>query len=176
MARPRCTVPSPADLGRAGWTWLRYQSQQPYLVRALIGSSSAAAYLGAALMAEPFFITYQSTEQRLAHLESILRVTRDELAARKIPFLVVVLPGRRWAEDPARAENHAPAITAMAQRLGIPTLDASKVVREAVVGGQHIYMANPEHNDIHYNQTGHQMIADWLKGRYDQAAALPPIH
>jgi hypothetical protein len=174
-ARPRCSVPSTADLGHAGFTWLRYQSPPPYLLRVLIGSSSAAAYLGAMFRAEPFFITYQSTEQRLTHLEAILRVTRDELRARNIPFLVVVLPGRRWAEDPTRSESRAPAIMAVTQRLGLPALDASMVVRDAVLSGKRIYMPNPENNDIHYNSTGHQIIADWLKGRYDQAAALPPI-
>jgi lysophospholipase L1-like esterase len=173
-ARPRCSIPSQAELSRAGWTWLRDESPPPYLVRVMIGWSSAAAYLGAALKAEPFFLTSQSTEQRLAHLEAILRATRDELRARNVPLLVVVLPGRRWAEDPTRAESHAPQIMAIAQRLGIPALDASMVVREAVAGANRIYMSNPENNDIHYNPAGHQIIANWLKGRYEQAAALPP--
>jgi lysophospholipase L1-like esterase len=174
-ARPRCAAPSKVDLGAAGWRWLRDQSPPPYLVRVLIGWSSAAAYIGAALNAEPYFLTAQSTAQRLVHLESILRVTRDELKARNVPFLVVVLPGRRWAEDPVRVESHAPAIMALAQRLGIPALDASTVVREAVQNGARIYMPNPENNDIHYNTTGHQVIANWLRGRYEQAVALPPV-
>ena len=63
---------------------------------------------------------------------------------------------------------------AMAQRLGVPALDASMVVRDAVLGGNRIYIANPENNDIHYNPTGHQIIANWLKDHYDQAAALVP--
>lgn len=174
-ARPRCREASKIDLAGAGWTWLRYESPPPYLVRALIGSSSAAAYLGAALVAEPFFITNQSMEERLAHLEAILRATRDDLQAKAVPFLVVVLPGRRWAEDPTWSDYHAPEIMAAAQRLGVAALDASAVVREAVASGKSIYLSNPESNDIHYNPTGHQVIANWLKDHYGEAAALPAI-
>src|SRR5262249_16790769 len=157
------------DLGRAGWTWLRAQSPPPYVVRALIGWSAAAAYIGAELKVEPFFIAAQSTTDRLAHLEAILRLTRDELQSRQIAFLVVVLPGRRWVEDPRTAHN-APAIMAAAQRLRVSALDASTVVRDAVLSGRRIYIPSPENNDIHYNPDGHQLIADWLSGQYEQAA------
>ena len=170
-AQARCPQATEVDLGRAGWTWLRHESPPPYLARALIGWSSAAAYLSAALVVEPFFVVNQSTPQRLSHLELILRATLEELKAKGISFLVVVLPGRRWAEDPSYPDYAAPAILAAAQRVGVAAIDASTVIREAVASGTKIYMTNPENNDIHYNTTGHQIVANWLKDRYRQAVS-----
>ena len=62
------------DMGAAGFTWLWYNSPPPYVVRALIGYSSAAGHLGAAIMSRmsgmPLAVRESEAEQ-FQHLERI---------------------------------------------------------------------------------------------------------
>jgi len=166
----RCATATAPDFSHAGWQWLRYHEPPPYLVRALIGSSSAAAYLGAVMAREPYFLVDQSTDTRLAHLESILRAARDALAARHIPFVVAVVPTRTWLETLATWQHYAPGILDAAQRAGVPALDGSQVFRDAVVRGQNLFFDHPA--DIHFSANGHAVWAKWLHEQL--AAGLPP--
>src|SRR6476661_805100 len=79
MAPPRCGA-------RTAWAWLRDHNPPPYLLRALIGTSAAAAHVAAAMARESYLLADQPLETRLAHLESILRTARDALAARGVRF------------------------------------------------------------------------------------------
>ena len=164
----RCPTATAPDLGRAGLTWLRYHNPPPYLVRALIGTSSAAAYVGAAMAREPYLLVDQPTSTRLEHLEAILRSARDVLAARHIPFVVDVLPTRTWLENLQTWQHHGPAILDAAHRVDVPALDPSGPLRDAVVHGQHLFFEN---GDIHHNADGQALLATWLHEQL--AAGLP---
>jgi len=163
VAALRCAQAVAPDLGHAGLTWLRYHNPPPYLVRALVDTSSAAAHLAAALTLEPFFLVDQPTQTRLEHIELILRAARKELEARHIALVVDVLPARTWLETLVTWQHHAPAIVATAQRAGVPVLDASDVYRDAVVNGQKLFFDHPA--DIHFAAKGHSLLATWLHER-----------
>jgi hypothetical protein len=165
----RCANAIAPDLGHAGWTWLRYHNPPPFLVRALVGTSSAAAYLAASMALEPYFLVDQPTSTRLEHLELILRSASDVLAARHIPFIVDVVPTRTWLETLATWQHHAPSILDAARRAGVPALDGSEVFRDAVVHGQNLFFEHP--SDIHFSANGHKLLATWL---HEQLAAAPP--
>ncbi len=170
----RCPTAARIDFSKAGGTWLRYNSPPPYLVRALIPYSSAAAYIAAVIVSrmplKPLAV-HQSEATEFQHLESILRAVRDAVRVRRTPFVVVVLPSRTWAEN-RTTEHLAPEIVKVAQRLNLPALDTSDVVREAVVRGQHIFFDMPL--DPHFSAAGHAVIARWLHDRLAAAAGLPP--
>ena len=159
----RCPQATPPNLGHAGLTWLRYHNPAPYLVRALVGTSSAAAYLAAALAREPYFLVHQPTSRRLEHLELILRSARDACAARHIPLVVVVLPARTWVETLATWQHYAPSIVEVARRAGAPVLDTSEFFRDAHVHGQSLFFEHP--GDIHFNANAHALLAKWLQER-----------
>ncbi len=155
---PRATQP---DFSHVGLTWLLYHNPPPYLARALVGTSSAAAYLAAALDREPYFLIDQPLNTRLEHLELILRSARDACAARYIPFVVVVLPGRGWLERLVASHYYAPSIDEVAQRVGVPVLDTSDFFRDALVHGQSLFF---DPADIHFNANAHALLATWLHG------------
>jgi hypothetical protein len=165
----RCPTASSVDLAAAGATWLRYNSPPPYLIRALIGPSVAAAHIGAAIqramLAMPV-LAFPSQDMALEHLESILRAARDELRSRRTPFVVVVLPARDSVEDPAAAGRAVPAILAVARRLDVPALDATEVVRQGAARGERMFFDNP--SDPHFTATAHEIVARWL---HDQLPA-----
>lgn len=167
----RCSAATQPDFSRAGWTWLRYHNPPPYLVRALIGTSSAAAYVGAALAREPYLLVDQPTSTRLEHLELILRSARDLLAARHIPFVVDVLPTRSWLEDQKTWQHYGPAILDVAHRVDVRTLDPAALLRDAVVHEQHLFFEN---GDIHHNADGHILLASWLHQQLSTDLALRP--
>jgi len=156
----RCPQASAPDLARAGSTWLRYHNPPPYLVRALVGTSSVAAYVAAAMAREPYFLVDQRLDTRLEHLESILRAARDALAARHIPFVVDVVPTRSWLESGADWQHYAPRILDVARRVGVKAVDGSEVFRDAVAHGQQLFFGN---GDIHFNAAGHALLASWLR-------------
>jgi hypothetical protein len=158
----RCRQPTQPALGRAGFTWLRYHTPPPYLLRAAIGSSSAAAHIAAAMNREPYFLFEQPFATRLGHLEQILRTARATLEARGIAFAVHVLPARSWLEASETWQRHGPSIVEAAQRAGVSALDTSDVLRTAVAGGQSLFFEN---RDIHFNANGHRLLAKWLHER-----------
>ena len=164
----RCAHGTAPDFGRAGWAWLRDHNPPPYLLRALVGTSAAAAHIAAAMAREPYALTDQPLEIRLAHLESILRSAGDVLAARRIPFVVDVVPARSWVEDGRQWQRHGPRILDVARRLGIAALDGSEVLRDAAAHGQTLFFEN---GDIHFNAAGHVLWAQWLHGQLHAVAS-----
>ena len=168
---PRADKATQIDVARAGWSWVRMHSPPPYLIRALVEWSSAAAYAAAIFAEEPYMLAMQSTRTRLAHLEAILGTTRDLLRSRGTPLLVVVLPGRRWVRSEPGATHPAPEIVTIAQRLGIAVLDPGDALRAASRKGQELYLP---HNDIHYQPVAHALVAQWLQQRYAQAVGWAP--
>jgi hypothetical protein len=166
----RCKHATRPDLSYATWTWLRYNSPPPYLVRALIGRSVAAAYLGA-LMTEPgmraSLILNQSNETRSSHLAAILRSARDELSARHIPFVVVILPFVDVTADPNPSHTRPRELIDAARQAGARTLDPSDVILRAVADGQQLFLGSRDHPDIHFNARGHTFMAKWLHEHLD---------
>jgi hypothetical protein len=159
-ARLRCPTPTPIDMGSAGFEWLRYNSPPPYAVRALVDYSAAAAYLAAALVdaGHRYSLTSTSTPaERMQHLGVILRTARDELARRGTAFRVVILPGHVDASGDASGEHGQ--IVAEARRLGIPVLDATPVLRAALLDHRDLFVRP---FDPHFNRDGHRLIATWL--------------
>jgi hypothetical protein len=158
----RCAQATAPALGRAGFTWLRYHTPPPYLLRALIGTSSAAAYVGAAMSLEPYFLTDQPLDSRVDHLTAILRAARDTLATGDVAFAVAVLPGRPWLEDPNSWQHYSPSILEATRRAGVQAFDSSDFFRDAVARGQSLFFEN---GDIHFNANGHRLLANWLHER-----------
>lgn len=166
---PTAVVP---DLGRAGWTWLRYNSPPPYLVRALVDHSVAAAWVGAALITAGQAHSAGgggSPATQLRHLSTIVAAARDELAARGVALSVVVLPMRGWVEARDARPHPAPEMAAAVRALGVPVLDASDVLREPARHGEHLFVGDG--SDVHLNSAGHALVARWL---HAMLAAPPP--
>lgn len=158
----RCPQGTSPALGDAGYTWLRYHTPPPYLLRAVMGTSSAAAYVAAAMSLEPYFLVDQPLSTRLEHLEAILRSAREALAARDIAFVVHAMPSRPWLEDPRSWQHFTPGILETANRAGVAAIDSSDFFRDAVAGGQTLFFEN---RDIHFNAEGHRLLAIWLHER-----------
>jgi hypothetical protein len=159
----RCATATAPNLGHAGLPWLRFHNPPPYLVRALLGTSTAAAHLAAAMAREPYFLVDQPLETRVAHLEAILRSAGALLAARQIPFIVDVLPTRTWLETLATWQHYAPNIVEAARRAGVPVVDESDFFRDAVRRGERLFFDHPQ--DIHFNAHAHALWAAWLRDR-----------
>jgi hypothetical protein len=161
--RLRCTEPLAVDLRKAGWTWLRYNSPPPYLVRALMPYSHAAGHVAAAVVNSMAYMPrggHQPVGIALAHLESIVRSARDELRERNIAFVVVVLPSRERVEDPGRRAYHGPEILDLCRRLGVAALDPFDRLRDQLGRGERVFL--PMANDPHFSAAGHAALASWL--------------
>jgi len=155
----RCAHGTAPDFARAGLTWLRFHNPPPYLLRAFVATSTAAAHVAAAMAREPYFLAEQPFETRLAHLESILRSAADLTRARGTRFVVDVVPARSWVEESKDWQHSAPQILTIARRLGIDAIDGSEVFRAAASHGQTLF---PGNGDIHFNAAAHLLWAQWL--------------
>ncbi len=165
----RCPTAASIDFGEAGATWLRYNSPPPYLVRVLIGYSSAAAHLGAAIvrsMSVQPLLAPASREDQILHLQAILQAAHNEVRARNIPLVVVVLPESAWVERRTEEKQLAPAIANVARRDDIKVLDASEMLRAAADAGEKIYLDH----DPHFSVRGNELVANWLHRQWTQAA------
>jgi len=164
---------APKSERRIGLEWLLVNSPPPYVARVLITwHSAAAAFFGAALDAWSTRGTRVDPQIQLDHLEAILRSARDELRARNIAFVVVELPTAGdldWVGGPCDwMSMHVREIT---DRLGIPELDATELIRAALARGEH--PIQPDHT--HFNEAGHQLVAAWLHEQLAAAAGMPPL-
>lgn len=170
-ARLRCAEPLPADLGRAGFEWLRYNSPPPYIVRALVDHSALAAHVGAYLVDlghRSSLSSRFSAAERLRHLGIILRTARDELAARGTVFRLVLFPGDvRAAGGSDNTAREHDQIVALARELGVPLLDATALLRTAAGERRDLFLRP---FDPHFNAAGHRAVAEWLHGAW----AAPP--
>ena len=102
---------------------------------------------------------------RWQHLDRIMATERDELRSRGIPLVVAVFPYRQSLEsaDPEKTEASIVRrrMLDIAQRLGIPTIDAWPAFEDAVRrDGSARYFLPPQ--DIHFNLEGHQLYARLL--------------
>jgi hypothetical protein len=150
----------PRSDNRIGLRWLAMNSPLPFLGRAMIvAGSRVAAFSGAVLDRWAAQAARANPQSQNDHLESILRAARDELAARGVAFVVVVLPHADAIGMPAGPSATMSALAAaITQRLGIPLLDASQVIRDALGRGE-----SPIQPDrSHFNAEGHRLIARWL--------------
>jgi len=172
----RCSQPTPPDLTRTTWTWLRHNSPPPYLVRALIGRSVVAAYLGA-IMVEAGMrnssIADQSDEMRLFHIEAVLRAAAKELQTRSTSLLVVALPDSNEINDSRRAHSTTKGLMEAARRAGVPAVDASDMIAQAAQDGQRVFLGSPERPDVHFNRNGHELMANWLAKQLSIGAKVP---
>jgi hypothetical protein len=162
---------APRSDGEIGLTWLLINSPLPYLGRALIvAHSAAAAFMGSALASWSALGAHPNFQQvAFNHLESILRSARDHLRERHIPFVVVVLPSVEAMGRSHDAFDFATQVLAIARRLGVPALDATDPIRDALARGE-----NPVQGDhSHFNEAGHWLMANWLHERLATAAGIP---
>lgn len=170
----RCSKPTSVDPARAGSTWLRYNSPPPFLVRAMVGHSKAAAFIGAALAGAGganSLTSDETQELRLQHLVAIARTARDELRAQAVPLLVVVLPTRAWVET-GEADHPAPELVRMLSAAGVAVVDASPVVLDAAARGERLFLG--DQNDCHFNPAGHNLMARWLHDQISARLASAP--
>jgi hypothetical protein len=173
-AHLRCVTARPIDLSRAGFEWLRYNSPPPYLVRAVIDRSSAAAYLGAAMVeaGHRYSLTAQaSPSQQMEHFATVLRTARAELNAQGTGFRVVILPPRDWVESAQPSPEQLDQVIAIGRDLGVPMIDASSVLRTAIRHGEDVFVGPRERNDPHFNPNGHRLVAEWLHRNWSAAVA-----
>ena len=101
-----------------------------------------------------------------APLQSILRAARDETRAKAATFTVVVIPDRARLLDPAHSGD-ATSIADLSRSLGIPTVDLSEPLGEALRRGADLYLPN----DPHFNPAGHELVARYLHGHLVPGAA-----
>ncbi|NCG18036.1 MAG: hypothetical protein GWP91_03365, partial [Rhodobacterales bacterium] len=153
----------PKAYGGVGVQWLAVNSPLPYLLRVLIAEgSSSAAYLGA-LQPLRRLRFGENRDQKVERLELILRTARDRLMARSTPLVVVMLPSSDAFTDPlgGPAQELSTSLVDIAERLQIPRLDATELIRASLDRGEH-----PIQSDrTHFNEEGHVLVAEWLYQR-----------
>ena len=137
---------------------LLQNSPPPYLLRAVVDSSAAAAHLSAALVSlgRRLAFAYDRDELRgQAHIRVCLSAARDELMARHIPLVVDILHFTGAVQN-RKSDNET--MKATAEALGIVTLDSFGPLTEALDRGEQPF------SDAggHLNPTGHAVMAKWL--------------
>ena len=155
---------------RIGWKWLVINSPLPYLGRVMImAHSSTAAFLGGLLDRWSANSAWNAMGDQFQHLESILRSARDELHEKHVRIAVVVLPAAGAIGMPnGPSEELSRKVLAITQRLGLPELDATEPIRDALSRGE-----KPIQPDgSHFNEAGHWLMANWLHERLAAAAGM----
>lgn len=166
---------------------LLLEATPPYLVLATEGYSVAAANASnsflmlharmdawkgrARIVDDPHPPDY---ERRWEHVEQILAAERDELRGRGIRLMVAVFPYRQSLERAEPEKTEAAIVHRrmldIAQRLGIPTIDAWPAFQDAVRrDGSAQYFLPPQ--DIHFNLAGHKLYARLLADEMRQQLA-----
>lgn len=138
------------------------RSPPPYLLRAALRFSAAAAHLAAACVQLGRSLGYTSLaggpEVGSAHIEMILRAARDELGARHIALVADVLHYRFDAE----ARLHQTTLKAIPEDLGIVTLDSWEPLIASLDRGEQPFTNAGGATDSHFSAAGHAMMAQWL--------------
>jgi len=161
----RCPQPSwPNGYGES-LAWIARNSAPPYPLRIATDFSSAARFLDAWLVnLAPFARTpWDGPRDVWGHFEEVVRALRDDLAARKIPLVAVVMPVR-WvleSKEPERLEAYqiSQRILALCGSLGIPTFAGEEPFRERESTARYFL----GRDDIHLSAEGHAVLAEWLE-------------
>jgi hypothetical protein len=167
----RCTAPRWADDARARWRL----GPAPYALRVLGHRSVAAARVVERMERAMRSIVsprvrsgsfgWGTTPDRVRN-EMLLRAIRDEVASRRVPLTLSLLPARWTLEsddpaDPVR-HHHAEALD-IARSLGIRTVDPWDVFQEAARHPAPALWFSPgNHRDPHFGDAGHAIYARWL--------------
>lgn len=155
-----------------GLQWLVINSPLPYLIRvAIVAGSHAAAFVGASLEWWRWQVTRKAPETQFQHLRAILKSARDELAAKQIAFVVVVLPmSGDIGVSGGATELLSRWTREIAHEIGLPMLDAAEVIRAALARGE-----RPIQSDrVHLTEEGHALIARWLHENLPRAQPPGP--
>jgi hypothetical protein len=161
--------PTPRRDSGLGAKWLLINSPLPFVARALIAAHSvAAAHVGALVDRWTNGARINDAETQYAHLKAILSSARDELRARHIAFIVVVLPAAQAIGIPNGPSDLLSSwARAITNELGVRELDASDLVADALLHGGH-----PVQDDhVHFSEAGHSLMAQWLHDAHVAAAA-----
>jgi hypothetical protein len=137
---------------------LLQNSPPPYLLRAAVRFSAAAAHLAATCVSlgRRLAFTFEEDELRAqAHVTACLRAARDELRARHIPLVVDILHWQRPVEERKPDDQE---MKATAEALGIVTIDSWVPLTAALDRGEQPFL-DP---GGHLNATGHAIMARWL--------------
>jgi hypothetical protein len=161
--------PTPQRDSGLGAKWLLINSPLPFIGRALIAAHSvAAAHVGAVFDQWTNGAHRSDPGTQYAHLKAILASARDELRARHIAFIVVVLPAAQ-----AIGILNGPSdllsrwVLAITHELGVRELDATDLVADALLHG-----GRPVQDDhVHFTEAGHSLMAHWLHDAHVAAAA-----
>ncbi len=126
------------------------------------------------------------TPERWRQARRIYGAIRDELRARGLPLLVVILPYRPALLPPGQrppdtalaplggAEVVRAELVAMLTEIHIDFVDASDLFAQAIAReGDAPWFATSYPMDAHFSARGHQLLADWLLPRLT-ARGVPP--
>ncbi|MFI5365353.1 MAG: SGNH/GDSL hydrolase family protein, partial [Candidatus Binatia bacterium] len=162
---------APKSARGIGLSWLVINSPLPYLGRVMIVAHSAvAAFLGGLLDSWSAQAVSTNPQIPFEHLESILRSARDDLREKHIPFVVVVLPHAAAIGIPGGpSDTLSRRVFAIAQQLGLPELDATDTIRDALARGEHPVQPDGSH----FNEEGHWLMARWLHERLAASTGAP---
>lgn len=166
----RCPQPVwPAGYG-ASPAWLARYSAPPYPLRVATAISSAARYLDAWLVSLTPFAPPPPEGERdpWGHFEAVFRALRDDLKARQVPLVAVLMPIRGVLEGRLPGGIDAVGINrqlgALARDLGVPVLEAAEAF-PASGGADDISRYFLGRDDIHLSAEGHLRLAAWLEPR-----------
>ena len=95
-------------------------------------------------------------------LDIIVRTAADDLRARGVQLVVVILPNTEWVEGSdrsAQGSGIADRMLESARKASVPALDAVGPLRAAFRKGVQPFIGA---NDGHFNAAGHEVMARWL--------------
>lgn len=148
-------TPDPSDLRLR--RLLEY-SPPPYLLRAAVPFSVAAAHLAAAFvhLGRWLAFAYDSTPQQgLGHVRDCLGAMHAELTARQIPLVANIL---HWQQAVQERRPDNTDMKAIAEALGIVTVDSWQPLIDALDRGEQPFL-DP---GGHLNLAGNAIMAKWL--------------
>lgn len=168
---PKERCPEPSWISGYGHSldWFLVHSPPPYPLRVAMEFSHIARYAGAVLNQNASQAISSDRPNRDAvvwqHMREILASLRDDLAARNIPLVALMMPIRMALEspDPTALDGYKKEarIEDLAKSLGIPTYDPWDHFRPLVQrDGSSRYFLRTD--DIHLNPEGHVEMANWL--------------
>lgn len=159
----RCAQADPRpERGMLGWYLSRSPAPLPLRV------ATAHSWLARHLVALQVRVTERlgdgpaaPRERQVDHYRRTVRLLHDELKARGIPLVLVLLPVRTAVRQGPTGD--ADEVVRLARDLGVPLLDAwTQVARELGTRAESALFLDQPAGDPHFNAAGHHVLAAWL--------------
>jgi len=171
---PRCDEPRFDSAGPRPWLG----SPAPYAVRVATRFSVLARHIAHAFHRVATNADWEfgeaSTTRRWERYEAIMKAARDDLGARNVRVVVVMMPGRNLLDQGRPCTECLDQEKAILGRLGIPVLDPWDLFLTVTArDGTDRWFVNDPPSDPHLNPAGHALLAEWLLDRLD-GVGFPP--